>query len=533
MNFDENLGVIEESGGEAASPASFWSIGRLAGSITITWETVLLAAVFLAAVVTRFWGLGLRVMSHDESLHVYFSWLLSAGRGYTHNPMMHGPFLFEATALVDRLLGATDFTSRLIAALLGIFLVVFIPQLLRPWLGRWGALAASILLLISPYILFYSRYIRHDILVIAWLLAAIWAILAYLSTRSERYLWILTAALALMFTTMETTFIYLAILALYLAAKMLAVHRLNWRSIRGSAEFDLLILLATLGAFFSAPIALLVLNPLATRFTGAPFVDLTVLSSQGVEWATGENKIRLFGLLSVFWVGAVFVGMWWDWRRWYKLAALFAAIVVPLFTTFFTNLPGLGTGFIGSLGYWLSQQSVSRGSQPWYYFLLLVPMYEYLPLLAGIGGLVFYLIRRKRLSEPSRLLVPFLLWWAFGIFFAFAAAGEKMPWHSTHLVTPILLLAAWTIGQLVQAGVSLGKGARTAKRALVALPLAGIVFLAMLTVRTSYLANYVNYDYTTEFTDYAHGAPGVKWALDDIQAIGSLTGEGRNMFPGR
>ena len=31
------------------------------------------------------------------------------------------------------------------------------------WLGRLGALAASALVLISPYVLYYSRYIRHDI----------------------------------------------------------------------------------------------------------------------------------------------------------------------------------------------------------------------------------------------------------------------------------------------------------------------------------------------------------------------------------
>ena len=44
------------------------------------------------------------------------------------------------------------------------------------WLGRLGALAASALVLISPYVLYYSRYIRHDIQVFAWTLLAIVAI---------------------------------------------------------------------------------------------------------------------------------------------------------------------------------------------------------------------------------------------------------------------------------------------------------------------------------------------------------------------
>jgi len=55
----------------------------------------------------------------------------------------------------------------------------------------------------------------------------------------------------------------------------------------------------------------------------------------------------------------------------------------------------------------------------------------------------------------------------------------------------------------------------------------GILFL--LTLRTSFMVNYVNYDYSTEFIDYAHGAPGVKWVLKDIEAIANHTGEGKNL----
>ena len=59
---------------------------------------------------------------------------------------------------------------------------------------------------------------------------------------------------------------------------------------------------------------------------------------------------------------------------------------VPLFTTFFINWGGIGTGFVGSLGYWLSQQGVARGSQPLYYYLIVFPLYEYLPLILGLAG---------------------------------------------------------------------------------------------------------------------------------------------------
>ncbi len=88
----------------------------LGRTYAITWE---LGVVILLAVLTlfsRLFNLGARVMSHDESLHVYYSWLLASGKGFVHNPMMHGPFLFESTALMNVLFGASDFSSRLARA---------------------------------------------------------------------------------------------------------------------------------------------------------------------------------------------------------------------------------------------------------------------------------------------------------------------------------------------------------------------------------------------------------------------------------
>ncbi len=53
----------------------------LLASINIDWEKALYFLILLAAIVTRFWGLGDRVMSHDESLHTQFSYQFSLGMG--------------------------------------------------------------------------------------------------------------------------------------------------------------------------------------------------------------------------------------------------------------------------------------------------------------------------------------------------------------------------------------------------------------------------------------------------------------------
>lgn len=498
-------------------------------TITLSWETILWCVLGATALFTRLWNLGARVMSHDESLHVFYSWQLATGKGYAHNPMMHGPFLFEATALFNVLLGTNDFTSRLVPALLGIGIVIGVPLLLRPWLGRAGALAASLFFLLSPYVLYYSRYNRHDIQVIAWVLLAVFAILAYLRERSEGRLMLLSVSLALMLSTFEISFIYLAIFASFLLMRLLVQYGRQWKEWLRSAEWDLLVVLSTLGAFFSAPIALLALNPIWLRLTGQPFVDFNILSDYGTNWASGPAGPRLWALMIVFWIAAATAGFAWGRLRWAKLAGVFLAITAPLFTTFFTNWGGIGTGFIGSLGYWLSQQGVARGSQPLYYYLIVFPLYEYLPLILGLAALVFYAVYRRSLAKPARVIVPLAGWWAAMIFIGLTLAGEKMPWLATHIAIPFILLAAWLVGRFVSRARSavVERQFRLTWQALIFA--APIGLLLIFTARTSFLVNYVNYDYTTEFIGYAHGAPGVKWAFEDIEQVSKRLGQGKAM----
>jgi uncharacterized protein (TIGR03663 family) len=427
------------------------------------------------------------------------------------------------------LFSASDFTSRLIPAILGVMVVIFVPKLLGTWLGKAGSLVTSFLLLISPFLLYFSRYIRHDILVIAWVLLAVIAIFRYLEHRQERELVTLSVALALMLATMEISFIYLAILAGFVFLVGLRRYKVSWRTWRLSPEFDLLIVLITLGAFFSSPISLPILNPLWSKFAGTAFVDLQTLSTPGIQWTSGTSGVRLWILFGVFALLSTAIGLWWERTRWPKLAALFLTISLLLFTTFFKNPAGMGTGFIGSLGYWLSQHDVARGSQPWYYYLIVFPLYEYLPAIGGIAASINLLFAKNLLSDSQRRFVAFLIWWSAGIFIGLSLAGEKMPWLATHLTIPFVLLTGWWIGRLIESTYfekSLTSVWIAWARQII---LMGVAVMSVATIRTSIAANYINYDYTTEFIDYAHGAPGVKWTLSDIAAIANHTGAGRRL----
>ena len=174
-------------------------------------ELWLYALILILAVFTRFWLLGERVMSHDESLHTQFAYNLYRDGNFQHTPLMHGPILFHATAFFYFLFGDSDFSARIYTSLLGVA-IVLMPALFRPWLGRNGALLASLLLLVSPVTLYYHRYIRHDTPSIFFALLLFYAVLMYLNGPPQarrRQHWLLLLSLAMIgnLGSKETAFI--------------------------------------------------------------------------------------------------------------------------------------------------------------------------------------------------------------------------------------------------------------------------------------------------------------------------------------
>ncbi|NLE76246.1 MAG: TIGR03663 family protein, partial [Chloroflexi bacterium] len=392
----------------------------LAALLAMDWERWLYVLIAVLALATRLWGLGDRAMSHDESLHVVYSWKLYNGEGYQHDPMMHGPFLFHITALLYFLFGDNDFTGRLAPALFGVALVL-LPWGFRRWLGKVGALTASLLLLVSPAISYYSRYIRHDLFAATAAVVIILCVFKYLQEGRNRWLWTLAGATGFIYCTKEVSFMYVATVGLFVVG-LAALEWLKDRHwpLRPSRPLDLAVVLGT--------ISLPLLSPSLSHLLRFNPMDLT---PPGVT----RSLIIFVGFLLV----AAGIGMWWDRRRWPIAAGIAYLLMTVLFTTFFTNGKGFATGFWGSLGYWLEQHGVQRGDQPWYYYAYLLPVYEFLPLLFGFGGLVFAAVRgRLGLEHGGKatdaqpmalglsgrgLFTLFLIWWVVASIGLYSWAG--------------------------------------------------------------------------------------------------------------
>ena len=203
-------------------------VGSLAGVSLLLWELIAYGALLTGAAVMRLWDLGFRAVHHDESLHSFYSWQLAQGSGFRHDPLMHGPFQFEATAAIFFIFGDSDYTSRLLYAVAGIALVA-LPLFFRSRLGRLGALFTSVMLAFSPALLYFSRFARNDILMAVWALGLVICMWRYIDADSKgegknRYIYIAAALLALAFASKETAYLITALLGLFLALWLLFMN---------------------------------------------------------------------------------------------------------------------------------------------------------------------------------------------------------------------------------------------------------------------------------------------------------------------
>ena len=466
----------------------------------ITVEQGAWVLLLLLAALSRFWDLGSRALMHDESIHTYYSWLLYQGDGYTHDPLSHGPFLFHANALVYVLLGDSDATSRVMPALAGLLLVAA-PWFLRSprHLGRVGALTAGSFLLLSPALLYYTRFIRHDPYTVVGTLFLLIALFRFIEHPQRRWLVLGGAMLGLLATNHEIVFALAALFAGLLALALLAgpLRPLIPVVLGGGGLGGLVLLLhrarpAALGGplpaipwdrsgppalqptpahqrqfytdLLSHPLILSLLAVLVLTLVVAWLVlrRLTLPDAKAPDAAgapTGWVAVR-FRDAAPGTIGAAVRAAWAD-RVGLQLAVLVAGVIgVTLFTTVFTNLGGLATGTVatdGTLLYWLGQQGVRRGEQPWFYFLVLAPPYELVALGLGLPAIALVLwrgvrvaLRRRRFAaDPALTFRLFLVGWAVGITLALSYAGEKMPWLIVHLTLPLLLLAASLVNELL------------------------------------------------------------------------------------
>lgn len=451
----------------------------------VDYELLGYGLLVLASVVAHLWALGHMAMHHDESIHAWMSWKFFTGAGgfvcaggrtaatYCYDPVYHGPALYVLTLISYFLFGVGEAQARLPQALAGITLVASC-WMLRPLAGRRAAFGAAVILAFAPSILYYTRFARHDGLMLLWEFWVVVGFFRFLFDGKSRWLYLLAAGAALAVATHELYYILIFLFGFFVLLR-LATERWPNRTV-------MIGLGALLGVAVVADLVVPLLG-LNEKFGGIALLVGTVA-------AMGLLIQRVWDTRPV--LTPRFLTLWNEQRNtvWGALGLLLV-IYVLLFSVFFTDPLGVVEGAYRGISYWLgSQQEFARGKQPWYYYLMLMPIYEPLGFFGAISVTVALLAQTGVKSEQGRVkseeradddphaeaeqdggladadgdefTVPyslstittqmfplFLAFWFVGALVAFSWAGEKMPWLVTHIALPGNLLIAWGLGQLI------------------------------------------------------------------------------------
>ncbi len=574
-------------------------------------DVVAFGALIAVAAALRFWDLGARALHHDESLHATFSWYFYSGSVYRHDPLMHGPFQFMINAANFFLFGPSDYTARLPHALFGTALVG-LPFLLRKQIGIKAAFIAAVFFCFSPTLLYYSRFDREDAYDMFFTTAMVVCLWRFLDEHKMAWLYGLAGVTAFSFATKETTFIEVAIILVFIDLllaielgkpkegeeadtatvffRTLGLVPFAWAiaalwPLLGAKPFgrdklpaagDVMVVLGTLSLpQFAAAVQAMPLLKNMHFFSNKGYFALSTVTGP-----TPEDTMRMVTVATLI-IVSMYVGMvLWKPKQWAIAAACFYIPYILLFTTFFMNQPmpwrdafwqghgGFFSGIWGSLDYWLDQQNVRRGSQPTYYYAIVTPLYEFLPLVLALAGAAWMAIKGDAFKR-------WLLFWFVGIFIGLTMAGEKMPWLEVYIAIPLALIAAVVLARAVEnlkfslerwqelAGIAVASVAGTlllvsfdsaalnyAGGALLALAAGGAVYLLasegvlagaraglviavsmllFLSARAGTMAAYQHGDIPVEMLVYTQTSPDIPKLMDRIDALAKESKLGYNL----
>ncbi|SEW00333.1 flippase activity-associated protein Agl23 [Halobacterium jilantaiense] len=362
-------------------------------------------AVVALALAVRFVALGDRVFHWDEARVGYWILQYQTTGDWSYRAFVHGPFLFQVNELLFGVLGDSNAVARAPVALVG-GLLPGVAWLFRTRLDDAEVVALAGLLALNPVLVYYSRFMRNDVLVAAFSLAALGFAVRAIDTGRRGDVVAAGAVLALAFTAKENALVYV-------------------------------------GMFVGAT-ALLVDTRLFTA------------RERGESWRSAARDA----------VASVGRGIW-DWRR--SLAGAAAAFVL-VFAVFYAPRPAfyqalsdpsklpsaLVAGTLGAAeelwGVWGVSGSASRDHSYVAFLADAVKTMGSTALVVSVVGVLGFLAERYVADDP-REFVLFAGYWAFASVVVYPAITDiSGVWSVTHAVVPLAIPAAVGVGYVVDLG---------------------------------------------------------------------------------
>jgi len=404
-------------------------------TFSVTPFSILLILLFLCFFLTHFCGLEKKPFHHDESIHANSSFNIVQGKGYRHDPVYHGPFLYYATAVILFLLGDSDYTVRVSPALFGMatFIICLLLARERLWAGRQN-LWLPILLFVSPTMTYFSRFLIMDIYSCFFTVTLLFAAIRYFQSYNDSDLLLMGGSLALLYCVKDnshiTAFIFCSFLVLFFIWKW-------FNGPEGTTQNGLKRLfsreswLETIDHYFVPHHILAKIILVLAVIEVALFSYVLVLQTDFIDElnkgsrmavSVGYTGLTLGALVLLYYVLEKLVIS----RKHTEYGPfsneslnqneplfLFYMLVIILFTLFYTNFlhhpERITSGLFRGIEYWLGQQNNPRIPGPFSYYFPLFLVYEFPLLIIVFVGVLSKLSVVGKIGPPVLLLGGWVL----------------------------------------------------------------------------------------------------------------------------
>jgi uncharacterized protein (TIGR03663 family) len=359
------------------------------------WELVTFSLVSLAAIL-RVFDLSARPLHHDEGVNGFFMVSLFRDGLYRYNPTnYHGPFVYYCALLTSTITsfffgkeGLSTWSIRIVPALFGTA-IVWLTLGLRRQLGIFGTFSATLLLVVSPGEVFFSRYFIHEILFVCLALAVVVTGIRFQETHESRYVTWIAVWLAFLCATKETWVITVAVLSVALFLSTVIPVRQN---------------------------------------------------SHGLARNSGSDKARRPELKRPF------LRTPEDRELIVRAVVVLCGIWVLLYSSFLANFPQGVYDSFATFNAWAKTASDAYVS-PWFTYLKWLFQEESPSLILGAIGVAMVLWRRDNRTRS------FLAFWVLGMAIAYSLVPYKTPWLSLNISLPLALLAGFCLNQFREFGL--------------------------------------------------------------------------------
>jgi uncharacterized protein (TIGR03663 family) len=374
-----------------------------------TFERIFLL-IFIITIFLRFWQLDLKLLHHDEAIHSWFSYELLTKGTWVYDPSYHGPFLYYVTAGMFSLFGDSDLVARLLPSLFGTLLIPLVYCIYRiGYINKKQTLFAALFLAVSPDMVYFSRFLRHDIFMLFFSLLLLVAILYYFEYGQTRFAIIAAIAMAGGLCCKEEMPIIILIFAsffIYATWRGKFKLPLDWKYDCILGAFLVLVIMSTMYSAFGAHIDTLVGQNFALNTTGW---------YQAVEhWTAMHNQQRLGG-------------------PWYFYMPLYLLYELPIFIL----------AIIGTL------QFLCKGLNPSLFIKRMINWVKYrgsgIPIAELAAVSLQQLITQKPEYSKSDEFFRFCIYWMILIMAFYAIVGEKVPWLIIPQLLPMCFVAVYKL----------------------------------------------------------------------------------------